>query len=33
MQQQEENVLESFLTDLVAWIIVIAIITGMIVSG
>jgi|GEM_PF-5228509 hypothetical protein len=33
MQQQEKNVLESFLTDLVAWIIVIAIITGMIVSG
>ena len=32
-QQEEENVLESFLTDLVAWIIVIAIITGMIVSG
>ncbi len=32
-QQKEENVLESFLTDLAAWIIVIAIITGMIVSG
>ena len=32
-QQKEENVLRSFLTDLVAWIIVIAIITGMIVSG
>ena len=32
-QQKEENVLESFFTDLVAWIMVIAIITGMIVSG
>lgn len=32
-QQKEENVLNSFLTDLVVWIIVIAIVTGMIVSG
>ena len=32
-QQEEENVLDSFLTDLAAWIILIAIVTGMIVSG
>lgn len=32
-QQEEENVLDSFLTDLAAWTILIAIVTGMIVSG